>query len=1729
VLDVSLPFRGSYLPHEIDSGGGIVHSYNSALLIDACSVANFSDPNTKGEISRAISTLPVAAGTVDSGASAHCTFDCKLLVNTKPCDEVFGAANGVLAQATLIGSLPLIARADDGQFIHLVITNVRCVPEFSNFTLLSVDQLWEEQRIKSTFCDEKHLLLPKCSGGHTIPYDKVAGRNTLKFASAVQLYDKGILAKPKSSQQHTAHTALGFRDIKSIAHIARLSGAQVGELMHRRWHRPVKVIRNAANTTSDAPPNLARADNFSCEFCASCNATKASHGASKTVTEPSSLAPCNQPGTLHIDLKGMMKRSVHGYHYAMFAIDEYSRFVFVEYLKSKESREQIAAVSRIIGRFNTLVNSGCDDDGKPLPKPAVTVIRSDHEGALESKLFDSFRADMAIDSIMSPPDDHDLNPIAERTIGVISNLACCIRGHSAAPVSLWPHLLEHAVNIHNSTSSSCGTSTADTMITAHQRLSRVQPSIMDLGTFGCMAVALKPPPHRTKSELSSRGWVGKYLGRSLGGKTGQWDVLTEGNLVHNSSVQIDEEHLPWRGQAKQPLRPTSRARGADEPQHASRGGQNPSIASTSDRDSLCMLNLFSGPYSRAEGLSQRLKQQFGWKTVINIYNDPDSSGGWTHDLLNDETYAKILALASRGAFDAIMIAWPCSTFSASRFFLTIPPGPPPVRTKTYPDGLPEAEIDPKHLRELRNTNTLIERSVHIAVAARNSAKKTTIIGENPADRSIRGMPQFGEDTKEHGSLFATSTFKQLQDTIPDSSMATFAYCRLGSEFQKYTTIWYTNEAAPILDQLNTSVYKCNHASHPKMAGGRLENGSWASAAASAYPAQLNIRLAMALSFARTGDPRPINEQAVEAWAPQTAAPEANGQDPPALVPMDEPIDDLSALDAAASPPASTGSTEAPPRFLGGESPPRNFPNLDSAATTEASPLLGRYEPPRQGREQRSSQGSTRAANTSYESQLADAQAKRDRREASKLERERLEAAERLETVEEDDDSPYDTYSPFTAAMATVSGSSAALAAFQESDSGHSLSPAGPWVNVGDSITLPGTSGVLDTEEMSSVFNPHQLLSILSHSNGDLPAAVHTALLASVHAALRADSADAPSTHSEAVALDAAAGNTLWGDGEEVELDNHGRNGSWELIRRRDVPKGRRIHKMVWVYKVRRNGEIKVRLCVQGCTLQSGIDFDQTFSSTLRHCSARVLFGHAARMQCGVRSVDFVSAYLQGSFLEGEMVYCHMPAGYVQTDESGIPLVCCVKKPVYGIPQAGRRLQRGIFDWMLDKSKANLRQLDDSDNTIFVYDDPNGLETFTVGVYVDNLQIVHSSKIDDSGEPADPDSYLAKFLTLLRNDWDVVDEGPMVDLLGMECENLPDKSIKIHQEKYVKKLLGRYLPQGPPTRTKADCLPYSDQIHALIESALLAKEKHGVQYPELVTPFQQRCGSYLYLVTATRPDIAYPVCHLCRAMACPTPELLAEFDRLAAYLYFNADLGLVFDSKPHPLECFADASWETRFSTSGWLVMWQGAAISWGSPKQDCVALSSCEAEIVALSECAKDAVYYRKKLMGINPNYVSEPTSVSTDNKGAHDLSYNPEFHKRTKHIQRRHFYVRDVVEAHELVVPLIRTDDNPADFFTKPVSSDKFFKFRAIIMNIKGELPNAVKTALSTVTHRRPSRCDLVRAELAHLSAAATRCLDRRLAGLPLLKADEVPASHFVSRGPALRAELKKLSCSTC
>ncbi|KAL1526631.1 hypothetical protein AB1Y20_015335 [Prymnesium parvum] len=102
---------------------------------------------------------------------------------------------------------------------------------------------------------------------------------------------------------------------------------------------------------------------------------------------------------------------------------------------------------------------------------------------------------------------------------------------------------------------------------------------------------------------------------------------------------------------------------------------------------------------------------------------------------------------------------------------------------------------------------------------------------------------------------------------------------------------------------------------------------------------------------------------------------------------------------------------------------------------------------------------------------------------------------------------------------------------------------------------------------------------------------------------------------------------------------------------------------------------------------------------------------------------------------------------------------------------------------------------------------------------------------------------------------------------------------------------------------------------------------------------------------------------------------------------------------------------------------------------------------MALSEAAKEAVYLRNFLDDLG-FHAAEATALSTDNSAAQKLAYNPEHHERVKHIDRRHFYIRDLVEDHVLTVPYVATASNMADLFTKPLAASVFFPLRNAIMN---------------------------------------------------------------------------------
>ena len=174
----------------------------------------------------------------------------------------------------------------------------------------------------------------------------------------------------------------------------------------------------------------------------------------------------------------------------------------------------------------------------------------------------------------------------------------------------------------------------------------------------------------------------------------------------------------------------------------------------------------------------------------------------------------------------------------------------------------------------------------------------------------------------------------------------------------------------------------------------------------------------------------------------------------------------------------------------------------------------------------------------------------------------------------------------------------------------------------------------------------------------------------------------------------------WSAAEQNELANHERNGSFVKLERSEFDRltgpRRNIIKFTWVYKVKRDGRMKARLCVQGCRQVRGIDYDQTYSGALRGPSLRLLSAVAARQGLKMRRWDFVAAYLQGSLLDGEVVYCSAPSGYATYGTDGLPHIYKVVKPIYGMAQAGRRWQRSLYPWLKEQGFTQLH----SDNNVF---------------------------------------------------------------------------------------------------------------------------------------------------------------------------------------------------------------------------------------------------------------------------------------------------------------------------------------------------------------------------------------------------------------------------------------------
>jgi hypothetical protein len=204
------------------------------------------------------------------------------------------------------------------------------------------------------------------------------------------------------------------------------------------------------------------------------------------------------------------------------------------------------------------------------------------------------------------------------------------------------------------------------------------------------------------------------------------------------------------------------------------------------------------------------------------------------------------------------------------------------------------------------------------------------------------------------------------------------------------------------------------------------------------------------------------------------------------------------------------------------------------------------------------------------------------------------------------------------------------------------------------------------------------------------------------------------------------------------------------------------------------------------------------------------------------------------------------------------------------------------------------------------------------------------------------------------------------------------------------------------------------------------------------------GSQMYAALSTRPDIAFSVQTLSQFNLNPGPSHLTAAKRVFRYLRGTITLGITYDSKDHlpsSIELFSDSDWanspDDRRSVTGYLSMFTGGVVTWNSKKQPTTALSSMEAEYMALASATREALWLRSMLseLGSLPKL---PTHISVDNHGTIAFAENSGFHARSKHIDVRHHFIRERITSHEVSVSYCPTSENTADLFTKALNKSK-------------------------------------------------------------------------------------------
>ena len=507
----------------------------------------------------------------------------------------------------------------------------------------------------------------------------------------------------------------------------------------------------------------------------------------------------------------------------------------------------------------------------------------------------------------------------------------------------------------------------------------------------------------------------------------------------------------------------------------------------------------------------------------------------------------------------------------------------------------------------------------------------------------------------------------------------------------------------------------------------------------------------------------------------------------------------------------------------------------------------------------------------------------------------------------------------------------------------------------------------------------------------------------------------------------------WGKAVDEE---HGRmitNRVWRPVKRDEVPKGAKVLTSTWACKLKANGTKRARINGRGYEQVDGVHYDGSsiHAPVTNDASVRIVMILALMAGWIGWISDVKGAFLKGDLdLDKEVMFLKVPKGFEKFYPSNVLLQ--LLKALYGTKQAAAAFWKELLKCMRDM----MYKRNGADPCMYFKWTMVGLVIWLS--WVDDCMIWGHKDI----VPKENEEFMSRF--------DCDDVGEVKEYVGCKIDrNEKERSIKFTQPVMIQSFKDEFKTGDRKPTTPAEG-----------GSVLMKGDENTVVGSSDHTYFRSGLGKLLHMTRWSRPEVQNSVRELARQGSAPTGAHLKAMHRSMEYCRGTPNRG--WKLKPERawngvnkdfefrITGMSDSDYAkcptTRRSVSGYTTFLEGAPVTVKSAMQKVVALSVTEAETIAGVQCVQDMLYIKKILEAMELK-VELPMVLRIDNSGAVDLANSWSAGGRTRHMDTRMFFLRELKEAGILKIVWIKGDDNPADMFTKNLGGPAFNKHAKVFV----------------------------------------------------------------------------------